>query len=349
MRFSDRSFYEDAWPLQRERLLPATWHVLGTIPDRAATPLTLLPGSLDEPLLFTRQPGPGGAGEERLLSNVCTHRAAILREQPGDPANLRCPYHGRQFDLSGRLVGAPEMPPGFCAALRGAEDLPEVAHARWGPLLFGALAPPQPFSEWAAPLALLEGMPVDRLAEAPERARCFEVAACWQLWADNYLEGLHVPWVHPGLARSLDWRNYRTERRPTGSVQIGIAPEGAPVLDFPPGHPLAGERVAGLYVALFPMTFLNFYPWGLSLNTLEPLGAARTRVRYRVYVWDASRLEGGAGGDLDTVELEDDAVVERVQRGLRSRLYRGGTPVPGWEDAVLHHHRLLRAALGQEG
>ena len=58
-------------------------------------------------------------------------------------------------------------------------------------------------------------------------------------------------------------------------------------------------------------------------------------------VWDAEKLDAGAGGPLDRVEMEDEAIVERVQRGVSSRLYRGGRDSPTRESGVHHFHRLL--------
>ena len=66
---------------------------------------------------------------------------------------------------------------------------------------------------------------------------------------------------------------------------------------------------------------LNFYPWGLSLNLVQPLA-------------------------LDQVEMEDEAVVMTVQRGLRSRLYQRGRYSPGKEQGVHHFHRLIGQVLG---
>ena len=64
----------------------------------------------------------------------------------------------------------------------------------------------------------------------------------------------------------------------------------------------------------------NVYPWGMSVNVVQPLAIDRTRVSFLTYVWDESKLDRGAGAGLDRVEREDEAVVESVQRGVRSRL-----------------------------
>ncbi len=90
---------------------------------------------------------------------------------------------------------------------------------------------------------------------------------------------------------------------------------------------------------------LNVYPWGISVNVVKPLGIDRTRVSFLSYVWDPSLLDSGAGSSLDRVEREDEVVVEAVQRGLRSRLYRRGRFSPTRESGVHHFHRLLAERL----
>ena len=71
----------------------------------------------------------------------------------------------------------------------------------------------------------------------------------------------------------------------------------------------------------------------------------RTRVVYRTFVSDPSRRGRGAGGALDRVEQEDEAVVEQVQKGIRSRLYERGRYSPSRETGVHHFHRLLAGML----
>jgi choline monooxygenase len=86
---------------------------------------------------------------------------------------------------------------------------------------------------------------------------------------------------------------------------------------------------------------LNVYPWGVSVNIVRPLAVDRTRVSFLSYVWDPAKVDRGASADLDRVEHQDEAVVESVQRGMRSRLYRGGRYAPRHESGTHHFHRLL--------
>lgn len=324
---------------QVDRLLARSWHVVAGAEEvaepGAVLPRTLLPGALDEPLLLTRDT----TGTLRALSNACTHRAALLVDRPCRADHLRCPYHGRRFRLDGRMVHAPEFDgaEGFPSA---ADDLPAAHAGTWGPLVFAALDPVMPLRDLlAAADARLGWVPWEELRRDPAGDAVYEVRAHWMSWCENYLEGFHVPWVHPGLAGELDWRSYRTELDVWGSTQVGVAPPGGDRFALPADHPDAAEPIAGIYVQVFPATMLNLYPWGLSLNSVEPVSPTLTRIRYRRWVWRPERLQVGAGGALDAVEREDDAIVESVARGLRARLYRPGRYAPRWEAAVWHFHQ----------
>ena len=147
--------------------------------------------------------------------------------------------------------------------------------------------------------------------------------------------------MHPGLNRSVDYASYSTELFRHSSVQRALAKPGEAAFDAPAGTADHGEPVAALYAWVFPNLMLNFYPWGLSLNIVEPQGPSATRVRFRSYVGDVTKLHGGAGGALDRVEA--------VQRGVRSRLYRGGRYSPTRERSVHHFHRLLAEFLEKNG
>ena len=86
---------------------------------------------------------------------------------------------------------------------------------------------------------------------------------------------------------------------------------------------------------------LNFYPWGLSINIVKPISVNETNVEFKTYVWNESKLEIGAGADLDKVELEDEEIVENVQKGVSSRFYEHGRFSPSMENGVHHFHTLI--------
>ncbi len=325
-----------------ERVFARGWFCLGLSAglerEGAVRPITLLPGVLDEELLLTRS----SDGALRLLSNVCTHRGMLVAEIEGHCETLRCRYHGRRFSLDGSFLSMPcfDEVEGFPSPT---DDLTSVAVEERHGMIFGALDPEVPFQEWYRPVDERIGA-IEFRSPVPEpsRHRDYEFEANWALYLDNYLEGFHIPYVHPALAGAVTLDDYETILLPGGSVQVASARKDDPTAVVPPrGYPESGRRIAGWFIWLFPTTLVNIYPWGISLNILEPLAATRTRVRFRSLVGDPEKFGGGASSDLHQVELEDEAAVLATQRGLGGGLYRRGRYSPTQEEGIHHFHRLL--------
>ena len=90
---------------------------------------------------------------------------------------------------------------------------------------------------------------------------------------------------------------------------------------------------------------LNFYPWGLSINIINPISPVKTRIIFKSYVWKQDKLNKGAGADINKVELEDEEIVQRVQRGVSSRYYQYGRFSPKMEKGVHHFHSIISKML----
>ncbi len=327
-----------------ERVLVRGWHGVPATPPpdpEGVVPWTMLPGCVDEPVVFTRD----ADGALHLLSNVCTHRGNLLVDRACQTAGLRCRYHGRRFALDGTMTAMPEFE-GVVNFPSPTDHLPRVPLASWGPISFSAIAPNIDFEALLAPVrARLGFLPLARAQLSVADSRDYHVAANCALYCDNSPEGFHIPFVHPALNAVLDYRSYRTELYPGVSLQIGVATRAEDAFALPSGHPDHGQSIAGYYFHVFPTTMINAYPWGLSLNFVQPLSPRCTRVVYQTWIWDEARREQGAGAGLDRVEFEDERVVEQVGQGVRARLYAGGRYSPSREQAVHHFHLALAQAL----
>lgn len=329
----------------RERIFARSWQLVGDagamkVPGQVC-PVTLLEGCLDEPLLLTRDL------DDRLhvLSNVCTHRGNLVCEEGGVLHGLRCRYHGRRFGLDGAFASMPEFEQAENFPSR-ADDLPRLAMESWGPFIFASLDPAVSFDEWIAPMRdRVAFLPLHECRFDATRSRDYLVAANWALYCENYLEGFHIPYVHAGLNQALDYGAYRTELFRWCSLQLGLSRGGEDAIAPPRGAADHGQAIAGYYFWLFPNTMFNVYPWGISINVVKPLAVDRTRVSFLTYVWDEAKLDRGAGSGLDRVEREDEAIVEAVQKGVRSRLYDRGRYSPTRETGTHHFHGLLAEAL----
>jgi choline monooxygenase len=268
------------------------------------------------------------------LSNVCTHRGKILVEEACRANGIRCGYHGRRFDLDGKFLSMPEFE-GVANFPSEKDNLSPLAFDRLGKLLFVSPAPLSTFEEFFAPVAeRLTWLDWDAFRFSPKLSRDYFVNAHWALYCENYLEGFHIPFVHQSLNEAIDYGAYVTENFRFASLQTGYAKKGEDAFSF-------NVEIAALYFFVFPNLMLNFYPWGLSVNLVKPLQPDLTQVSYWTFVADEAKLGTGAGGDLGRVEFEDQAVVESVQRGIRSRFYDRGRYSPAREQGTHHFHRLI--------
>ncbi|MCS7189653.1 MAG: aromatic ring-hydroxylating dioxygenase subunit alpha [Bacteroidia bacterium] len=341
--YNDPTLYERA----KENIFTRSWQLVADtdlikVPYQVY-PFTLLEGCLDEPLLLTRD----GNDNIYCLSNVCTHRGNLVCETPGNERSLRCRYHGRRFSLDGKFQHMPEFE-GVDGFPTEADDLPRVPFEIWEKFIFVSLDPFCSFEEFIRPVVeRVSWMPIRESIFDPSRSRDYLVRANWALYCDNYLEGFHIPFVHAALNQVLDYGNYRTELFTYCNLQVGIARGGEACFELPPNSPDYGQNIAAYYFWLFPNLMLNFYPWGISVNIVRPLGVGLTRVSFLTYVWDYEKIGKGAGAELDRVEREDEVVVEMTQRGVRSRLYNRGRYSPAREQGVHHFHRLLAEFLGK--
>ncbi|MEK7253617.1 MAG: aromatic ring-hydroxylating dioxygenase subunit alpha [Bacteroidota bacterium] len=329
----------------KEKIFAATWLYVA---DASVVknpgdvfPFTLLEGVLDEPLVLTRTED----GKIHCLSNVCTHRGNLVVEQPGNCRSLRCGYHGRCFRLDGSFKSMPEFKQveNFPSP---DDDLVQVPVREWMGMVFISLRPAVDFEEVIQPVRQrTHWMPLDTLEFHETGTQDYFVKANWALYCDNYLEGFHVPFVHPALNKALDFGQYSYELFPYCNLQIGIAEEGEPHFDVPPGEADFGKKVYAYYFWLFPNFMLNFYPWGLSLNVVNPLSHDQTKVSFRTYRFRDVPFNRTVN-NLEKTEMEDEAVVESVQRGIQSRFYKQGRFSPNMEQGVHHFHGLVSQYLG---
>ena len=316
------SFYLDDkyFEASKERLFTKCWHFLGRADDfHDLEPIDLLPKFLDEPLLIAK------SGESvSCLSNVCTHRGKVLVEAACTGNLIRCTYHGRRFSLDGKFLSMPEFEQVVNFPCE-TDDLHRYSLTERDGLLFVSIDPIAGFDEFVGDASeAITNIRADDLIF--KEAREYEVAAHWALYCENYLEGFHIPYVHKGLNEVVDYGTYNTTTYRYSSLQIGFDSDG---------------KIAGQYLFVFPNLMLNFYPWGISVNIVEPVSPSHSRIRYLTYVSDDSKFGTGAGGDLHRVELEDEAVVASVQRGIRSRFYDRGRYSPTREQGTHHFHRLI--------
>ena len=334
--------YADAAVLEAEwaRVFAASWQLVGRA-EQVASPgdfFTARAGR--EEVLVVRD-----GARLRALSNVCRHRAGPVASGAGSCRVLKCGYHGWSYGLDGRLLGTPEFD-GVEGFRREDVRLPELGVEEWIGLVFahaGAGARPPLASSLGdlAPRLAGRGLGEMRLAFR----RDWTLECNWKVYVDNYLEGYHIPVVHPGLMEELDYAAYRTDVFPGRVLQVSpIRPKTGGALRTEN----AGDEAE--YWWIWPNLMLNVYPDNFSTNLILPLGAERTLTVFEWYFRDPDRagVEAKVRETVafsDEVQREDIAVCEAVQRGLRSATYERGRFSAKRETGVHAFHRLWAAAM----
>src|SRR5881296_191680 len=321
---------------ERERIFTARWICVGRAADIPAAGDYLLRTIAGESVIVVR----GRDGALRAFYNVCRHRGGPLALKDGNADMLICKYHGWTYRLDGMLRGVPHF---NAVELFDKRDygLTPVQLAVWEGLVFVSLAErPRPLETYVA--GIRERIAPTHLGTLKFARRIdYDVRANWKVYVDNYLEGYHVPYVHPELYTLYDYEGYVTEVHDWYSVQVG---------------PLTGDRnvyTAGggdaLYYQIFPNLMLNVVPGRLQSNVVIPVASDRCKVIFRYYYDDVTsapareRIEADVAFS-DKVQREDAEICERVQQGLGSRAYDKGRFSVRFEEGVYHFQKLLKHA-----
>ncbi|HSK89697.1 MAG TPA: aromatic ring-hydroxylating dioxygenase subunit alpha [Euzebyales bacterium] len=362
-----RAHYVDhvAWERERAAVLHGEWfcagrrHGLGLErPNRRA-----VIDVAGESILLTTD----GAGGLHGHYNVCRHRGAQIvpvdpaqpPPQPCDARSLRCAYHSWTYDLAGALLRAPHTED-VTDFDPGAFGLHPVAVDEWGGFVFVHLEPERAEGLDAAlghvPGALAR-YPLTSLR--PGRRLVYDVAANWKVIAENYNECYHCAGVHPELVRlvpafgrggtDLDWDAGVPHRAGAWTFTATGTSDRAPFPDLD-----ADERVRHKGELVYPNLLLSLSADHVAAFTLWPRAVDRTRIVCDLlFAPDEMARDGFDPSDAadfwDTVNRQDWAVCESVQRGMTSRAYRQGWYAP-MEDASLDIRRWLLPRLeGRRG
>jgi choline monooxygenase len=290
-----------------------------------------------EPLLIVR----GNDRALRALSNVCRHRAGPIAKGEGKRPVLQCGYHGWTYTLEGRLHATPEFA-GVQEFDKASCVLPRFRVEEWNELVFVNLDPQaEPLVDWLGEMAV--DMPKhDYTGFRLARRKDWELDCNWKVYVDNYLEGYHIPIVHPGLFRELDYPNYRTETRRNYSIQL------APTKNADRIRTTDGDdRVR--YFWIYPNLMLNVYPDNFSTNLILPLGHGRTLTVFEWYFREPEASRAVIDDTVafsDEIQLEDIDICQAVQRGLQSSTYDSGRYSPERENGLHHFHELYANSMG---
>lgn len=324
-------FYADArwFEFEKREVFAKTWQLAGPASWAADAGDHFVASVAGASILVVRDE----AGTLRAFYNICRHRGAPIASCAGTAAKrFNCPYHGWSYRLDGSLRAAPEMQNAGDFNLADYGLMP-VRITQWSGLVFVTLsAATPPLAEFVSGIAERIA-PIDLAALRFHRRETAPVAANWKAYADNYLEGYHVPTIHPKLNEIVDYGGYTTELSRWLSVQTStIAGSG-------------GAYGGGVvfYFLIYPNTMLNIVEGRLQSNRIVPDGPGRCLVEFDFYYSDEAAARAAADGEITAlVQDEDRRICEAVQQSLASGAYRPGRLCPAREAGVWHFQNLMR-------
>lgn len=326
--YTSPAFYE----FERDAIFGREWICIGRA-EQVPNPGDYLGVTVvDEPLVMLRDRD----GEIVVMSAVCRHRGVPLVDGPGNCGQfLRCPYHWWTYDLTGRLVAAPQMQEaeGFD---KSDVRLPRLAVELWNGFVFVN------FDEAAEPLAprltrltaLLANYHVDQLVTTEQEIS--DHGFNWKIMVENGIEPYHATYLHHRLIEAPKERNYHNFGHEEGEgFVVSLVNHGFfdaalnPTYQryFPAIETLTDEERRRFgFATVLPNLMLGWQADLMFWFLLLPTGPEHVDFRWAYLLPEATRkvlnFESLLQMTREGVEMynaDDLPIADAMQRGMRSR------------------------------
>ena len=329
----DARYYVSPETFARERnaIFARTWQHLGSA-SQVAKPHSYLAADIAGFKIFVQRCSDGVL---RGFKNMCRHRGAqLLADGTGQCKAVRCPYHQWLFNEKGELLSAPwfgDDPPIVL------EDWPlePVQVGEWRGLLFAALDPEMSLLEQLGELpAELADEPIETYAL--DRQDKVDFDANWKVYTDNFVEGYHIPGIHPSFHAAIDFKQFATTAH-KGFVRMTCPPRD-------------GMFYRGKWLWMWPNWTLSLFEGGMNTSRINPLAVNRTEQLYSFYFSDLTAATEAARNDTIRRNLavvrEDYEVCVGTHKNYETGLFSTGPLSSRHERGVHYFQSKVSEALG---
>jgi choline monooxygenase len=325
----------DEYQVERQRVFRPAW-VLFAYSHQFTQPGDYVADVIAEFPIFVQ------LGDDRQLRgfhNVCAHRAGpIMWDGEGRQSNLVCRYHGWAYTQDGQLRNARD----FGAEDVGAENptclsLSSVRVQTWRGMIFVCMDHETPdLVDW------LRDFPKECVEYPIEsyvfHSRTVKHMDCnWKTYADNFLEGYHVPLVHPGLNREVEGLTYRVITRCDRRWNLHVAEQRRDESAF-----------TGVFLWFWPNFSLNIFQGGFAVERWLPRGHDKCDLVFEYFFEPNHPTADEIVIASEAVGVEDVSIAEGVQRNLRAGIYVSGLLSPRHENGLADFKELLAEAFAGE-
>lgn len=332
MCYYDKNFLDQ----EKKEIFLKEWQLIGSHSQVKNTGDVLVAEIANNPIIVSRQADNTLKG----FYNVCQHRGGPLVYENCSLGKLQCKYHGWVYDLNGNLKSAR----GFKNSELNINDynLTPVNVAEWMGQIFVNLSnDPADLCNQIDEIKTLIS-PIDFSNYTFKFRESYKINCNWKVYMDNFLEGFHIPFVHPELNKVIDYKSYKTEIYDRFSLQwCPLDSELSPY-----GKSSTPEENKAFYFTIFPNIILNIAPGRLQTNIVEPKDSKTCIVHFDYHFDDPEKANIKQDAEFsEIVQQEDILICENVQKGLESNGYDQGKFSPLHEQGVLHFQSLVRNSL----
>jgi choline monooxygenase len=321
--------------IDRDQVLSSRWQYAGDVHRLQQAGDVRVLNLLDQPILVVKDQ----QHQIRAFYNVCKHRGGPIATEDQYCKFLQCRYHGWTYTLEGQLRGVPKFK---YTELFDKKDfgLTEIPVQLWEGLIFVCLGEQadtlenmvKGISDQIKPLELTDFRFHHRVT--------YTIACNWKVYADNYLEGYHVPHVHPELCKLLDMDAYETRLQGNNILQVSPLKNKNSIY--------AGGDDTAWYYFVYPNMMLNILPGRMQLNQILPINAGHCMVHFDYYYTDQAlqahpKLLQEDLAYSEEIQAEDIRICEHVQQGLASKAYHRGRFSVETEQGPYHFQERLKA------
>ncbi|MEO1865295.1 MAG: ring-hydroxylating oxygenase subunit alpha, partial [Pseudomonadota bacterium] len=280
------------------------------------------------------------SGELQAFYNVCKHRGHELLKGSGRVNSVSCPYHAWVYELNGKLASArrSELIEDFVVEEICLDSIRVEVFCH---LVFVNLNPN------AISLAeQSEGLADEVLSYAPDlsgltlaHTLTYSIKANWKAVVDNFLECYHCPVAHRDFCTLVEMDTYKVKTHGIYSshmAKAGRSENKAYGID-------SAEVTDHAVWYLWPNTTLMRYPGrgNFMVWRFYPVGPEETCEIFDFFFETDSPndAEREAIKFIDeTLQPEDIALVESVQRGMRTPAFNQGRYLVDPENSGLSEH-----------
>ncbi|NKB64636.1 MAG: Rieske 2Fe-2S domain-containing protein [Gammaproteobacteria bacterium] len=270
-------------------------------------------------------------GKLRGFRNVCRHRGALLLNRgEGRCHTLRCPYHNWLYDDAGNLINAPWFADDEDLNL-DEWHLESISIEIWRGLVFVCIDPRESLiHQLGAIVVELEDVPVqDYLCTHSEK---LSFDGNWKIYTDNFVEGYHIPGIHPEFYDAIHFDQFETE------AKVGYVKMTAPAKK--------DLFYKGRWYWMWPNWTLSLFEGGINTSRINPIDHQHTELIYHFYFNDDSDETQALREDIIRQNLavvkQDFQICIDTHKNYASGGYQPGPLSPRHEQGVGYFQQRYR-------